>query len=127
MVIRVMPDMAGGYPDNTVRSVPQPPAPMPSKCRTGRSNSSKRNARSRRPACDVDISDLDHRCAAVSLWALRLWPRLVLECAATSGSLLILSDDHHLLSMSPWRGAPVVTSGDFVKRADATRRGRRRW
>lgn len=50
----------------------------------------------------------------------------ILECAAASGSLLIVSDDHDLLSMSPWRGTPVVTSGDFVKRTDAMRRGRRR-
>lgn len=26
----------------------------------------------------------------------------VLECAAASGSVLIVSDDHHLISMSPW-------------------------
>ncbi len=50
----------------------------------------------------------------------------ILECAAASGSVLIVSDDHDLLSMSPWRGTPVVTSGDFVKRTDAMRRGRRR-
>jgi predicted nucleic acid-binding protein len=50
----------------------------------------------------------------------------ILECAASSGSVLIVSDDHDLLSMSPWRGTPVVTSGDFVKRTDAMRRGRRR-
>ena len=50
----------------------------------------------------------------------------ILECAAASGSVLITSDDHDLLSMSPWRGTPVVTSGDFVKRTDAMRRARRR-
>ena len=50
----------------------------------------------------------------------------ILECAAASGSVLIVSDDGDLLSMSPWRGTPVVTSGDFVKRTDAMRRSRRR-
>ena len=50
----------------------------------------------------------------------------ILECAAASGSVLIVSDDQDLLSMSPWRGTPVVTSGDFMKRTDAMRRGRRR-
>lgn len=50
----------------------------------------------------------------------------ILECAAASGSLLIVSDDTDLTSMSPWRGTPVVTSGEFVKRTDAMRRARRR-
>jgi len=50
----------------------------------------------------------------------------ILECAAASGSVLIVSDDTDLTSMSPWRGTPIVTSGDFVKRTDAMRRGRRR-
>jgi predicted nucleic acid-binding protein len=50
----------------------------------------------------------------------------ILECAAASGSFLIVSDDTDLLSMSPWRGTPVVTSADFVKRTDAMRRARRR-
>lgn len=50
----------------------------------------------------------------------------ILECAAASGSLLIVSDDTDLRAMSPWRGTPVITSGEFVKRTDAMRRGRRR-
>ena len=50
----------------------------------------------------------------------------ILECAYASGSVLIVSDDHHLLSMSPWRGTPVVTSAEFVKRTDARRRSQRR-
>jgi hypothetical protein len=50
----------------------------------------------------------------------------ILECAAASGSMLIISDDTDLLSMSPWRGTPVITSADFVKRTDAARRARRR-
>jgi len=50
----------------------------------------------------------------------------ILECAYASGSVLIVSDDHDLLSMSPWRGTPVVTSAEFVKRTDARRRSVRR-
>lgn len=49
----------------------------------------------------------------------------VLECAAASGSVLIVSDDTDLTSMSPWRGTPVLTAGEFVKRTDAMRRSRR--
>lgn len=50
----------------------------------------------------------------------------ILECAAASGSMLIVSDDTDLLDMSPWRGTPVVSSEEFVKRTDAMRRGRKR-
>jgi predicted nucleic acid-binding protein len=50
----------------------------------------------------------------------------ILECAAASGSVLIISDDTDLLSMSPWRGTPVLTSAAFVNRTDMMRRGRRR-
>ena len=49
----------------------------------------------------------------------------ILECASASGSLVIVSDDVDLTSMSPWRGIPVLTAA-FVKRTDAMRRGRRR-
>lgn len=49
----------------------------------------------------------------------------ILECAAASGSVLIVSDDAHLTTMSPWRGTPVLTSGEFVQRTDVMRRGRR--
>jgi predicted nucleic acid-binding protein len=50
----------------------------------------------------------------------------ILECAAASGSVLIVSDDTDLLSMSPWRGTPVLTSKAFVTRTDVARRGVRR-
>jgi predicted nucleic acid-binding protein len=50
----------------------------------------------------------------------------ILECAAASGSVLIVSDDTDLLSMSPWRGTPVLTSGAFVMRTDVMRRAHRR-
>ena len=49
----------------------------------------------------------------------------ILECAAASGSLLIVSDDSDLTSMSPWRGTPVLTSTEFVRRTDAMRRAQR--
>lgn len=50
----------------------------------------------------------------------------ILECAAASGSVLLVSDDVDLISMSPWRGTPVLTSAEFAKRTDAMRRARRR-
>lgn len=50
----------------------------------------------------------------------------ILECAAASGSMLIVSDDTDLLSMSPWRGTPVLTSTAFAQRTDIMRRGLRR-
>jgi predicted nucleic acid-binding protein len=50
----------------------------------------------------------------------------ILECAAASGSVLIVSDDTDLVSMSPWRGTPVVTAEEFVQRTDAMRRARHR-
>jgi predicted nucleic acid-binding protein len=52
----------------------------------------------------------------------------ILVCAAASGSVLIVNDDTDLVSMSPWRGTPVVTSDseELVKRTDSMRRGRRR-
>ena len=48
----------------------------------------------------------------------------ILECAAASGSLLIVSDDTDLLAMSPWRGTPVVSAARFVQRTDVMRRHR---
>lgn len=50
----------------------------------------------------------------------------ILECAAASGSILIVSDDTDLLSMTPWRAIPVVTSAEFVRRTDVMRRSQRR-
>lgn len=50
----------------------------------------------------------------------------ILECALASGSVLIISDDTDLLSMSPWRGIAVVDSAAFVHRTDVMRRSRRR-
>ncbi|MGH8998661.1 MAG: PIN domain-containing protein [Acidimicrobiia bacterium] len=50
----------------------------------------------------------------------------ILEAAAASNAILIVSDDTDLLSMSTWRGTPVVTSREFVGRTDAMRRSRER-
>jgi len=43
----------------------------------------------------------------------------ILECALASGAVLIVSDDEHLLRLSPWRGIPIITSEAFVDRVDA--------
>lgn len=50
----------------------------------------------------------------------------ILECAAASHSILIVSDDEHLLQLTPWRGTPIVSSRDFVQRTDVARRRRKR-
>jgi len=50
----------------------------------------------------------------------------ILELALASGSILIVSDDGDLLTMSPWRGIPVISPADFAGRVDAMRRARRR-
>ena len=47
---------------------------------------------------------------------------LALECDAA----LIVSDDPHLLDLSPWRGIPIVPAREFASRVDAARRARRR-
>lgn len=51
---------------------------------------------------------------------------LVLDLAAAVGSLLIVSDDTDLTSMSPWRGTPVLRPREFAARVDAMRRAHRR-
>lgn len=50
----------------------------------------------------------------------------ILECAAASGSSLIITDDTHLLSLSPWRGVPILTRQQFVTRTDSMRRAYRK-
>lgn len=49
----------------------------------------------------------------------------ILECAAASDSVLIVSNDDDLTSMSPWRGTPIIHVMDFVQRVDVARRRRR--
>lgn len=50
----------------------------------------------------------------------------ILELAEASGALLLISEDEHLLLLSPWRGIPVMTPATFVARVDAMRRRRGR-
>ena len=50
----------------------------------------------------------------------------VLELAEDSGAILIVSDDHHLTELSPWRGIPVMRPRQFAARVDAMRRVRNR-
>jgi predicted nucleic acid-binding protein len=51
---------------------------------------------------------------------------LVLDLAADTGALLIVSEDSDLTSMSPWRGTPVLRAAEFVGRVDIMRRRSRR-
>jgi predicted nucleic acid-binding protein len=52
---------------------------------------------------------------------------LVLDLAAETGALLVVSEDADLTSMSPWRGTPVLRAAEFVSRVDVMcRKSRRR-
>lgn len=51
---------------------------------------------------------------------------LVLDLAAEVGAMLIVSNDIDLLSMSPWRGTPILTPIAFAAKVDAMRRHTRR-
>jgi putative PIN family toxin of toxin-antitoxin system len=50
----------------------------------------------------------------------------ILELALASGSALIVSEDGDLLTMSTWRGIPIIRAAEFAGRVDAMRRARRR-
>jgi predicted nucleic acid-binding protein len=50
----------------------------------------------------------------------------ILELALAAGADLVVSDDDHLTSMSPWRGIPIVRPREFASRVDAARRAVRR-
>lgn len=50
----------------------------------------------------------------------------ILELALASGSVLVVSNDAHLLDMSPWQGIPIIRPEEFVSRVDAMRRATRR-
>lgn len=51
---------------------------------------------------------------------------LILDLATEVGALLIVSNDTDLLSMSPWRGTPILTPAAFAAKVDAMRRHARR-
>lgn len=51
---------------------------------------------------------------------------LILDLAAEVGALLIVSNDVDLISMSPWRGTPIVTPDVFRQKVDGMRRHARR-
>jgi predicted nucleic acid-binding protein len=50
----------------------------------------------------------------------------ILEAALDSEAQLIVSDDHHLLDMNPWRHIPIIAPREFAGRTDAMRRQERR-
>lgn len=51
---------------------------------------------------------------------------LILDLAAESGALVVVSNDTDLLSMSPWRGTPILEPRAFAAKVDAMRRHARR-
>ena len=51
---------------------------------------------------------------------------LILDLAAEVGALLIVSNDTDLLSMSPWRGTPIIEPTAFAATVNAMRRHARR-
>jgi predicted nucleic acid-binding protein len=51
---------------------------------------------------------------------------LILDLAAEVGALIMVSNDTDLLSMSPWRGTPIIEPAAFAAKVDAMRRHARR-
>jgi hypothetical protein len=51
---------------------------------------------------------------------------LILDLAAEVGAPLVVSNDTDLLSMSPWRGTPIIEPAAFAAKVDAMRRHARR-
>lgn len=51
---------------------------------------------------------------------------LILDLAADVGAMLIVSNDSDLLSISPWRGTPILMPKAFTAKVDAMRRHARR-
>ena len=51
---------------------------------------------------------------------------LILDLAVEVGALLVVSNDTDLLSMSPWRGTPIIEPTAFAAKVDAMRRHARR-
>jgi predicted nucleic acid-binding protein len=50
---------------------------------------------------------------------------LILDLAAEVGALIVASNDTDLLSMSPWRGTPIIEPSAFASKVDAMRRHKR--
>jgi predicted nucleic acid-binding protein len=51
---------------------------------------------------------------------------LILDLAVEVGALIMVSNDTDLLSMSPWRGTPIIEPTAFAAKVDAMRRHARR-
>lgn len=51
---------------------------------------------------------------------------LILDLAAEVGALIVVSNDTDLLSMSPWRGTPIIEPTAFAAKVGAMRRHARR-
>ena len=51
---------------------------------------------------------------------------LILDLAEEVGAMLIVSNDSDLLTMSPWRGTPILMPTAFTAKVDAMRRHARR-
>ena len=51
---------------------------------------------------------------------------LILDLVAEVGALILISNDTDLLSMSPWRGTPIIDPTAFAAKVDAMRRHARR-
>jgi predicted nucleic acid-binding protein len=79
------------------------------------------------------LSAADHSCGGI----VQDVPRTVHDCpdhednpvldlAAEVGALIIVSNDTDLLSMSPWRGTPILEPRAFAAKVDAMRRHARR-
>jgi predicted nucleic acid-binding protein len=67
----------------------------------------------------ADVPRTVHDCADCE-------DNLVLDLAAEVGALLVVSNDTDLLSMSPWRGTPIIEPRAFAAKVDAMRRHARR-
>jgi predicted nucleic acid-binding protein len=50
----------------------------------------------------------------------------VLDLVSDVGALMLISADTDLISMSPWRGVPILTPTQFAGRVDGMRRHRNR-
>jgi predicted nucleic acid-binding protein len=51
---------------------------------------------------------------------------LIAALAAEAGALIVVSNDTDLLTMSPWRGTPIIEPRAFAAKVEAMRRHARR-